>query len=118
MGCYGRFKFSPFLIKLQYNRANFTIQGNNIMDLFAQLLPFVFLIAIMYFVIIRPQQNEAKARQAMIESLQKGDKVVTNGGFIVTINKVEEKFFSVQMNKDIVAQVTKDAIARKYEDDA
>lgn len=88
------------------------------MDLVAQLLPFVFLIAIMYFVIIRPQQKEAKSREEMIAALKKGDKVVTNGGFIVTINKVEEKFFSVNMNKDIVTQITKDAIARKYEDEA
>ena len=88
------------------------------MDIVAQLLPFVFLIAIMYFVIIRPQQNEAKARKKMIDELKKGDKVVTNGGFIVAVNKVEENFFSVNMNKDIVTQITKDSIARKYEDEA
>lgn len=88
------------------------------MEIISQLLPFVFLIAIMYFVIIRPQQKEAKSRKAMIEALTKGDKVVTNGGFIVTINKVEEKFLSVKMSGDAVAQVTKDSIARKYEDEA
>ena len=88
------------------------------MEMISQLLPFVFLIAIMYFVIIRPQQKEAKARQAMIEALEKGDKVVTNGGFIVTISKVEEKFLSVKMNADTITQITKDSIARKYEDEA
>jgi preprotein translocase subunit YajC len=88
------------------------------MELVAQLLPFVFLIAIMYFVIIRPQQNEAKKREAMINALEKGDKVVTNGGFIATINKVEEKFFSVKLNSETIVQMTKDSIARKYEDEA
>jgi preprotein translocase subunit YajC len=88
------------------------------MELVSQLLPFVFLIAIMYFVIIRPQQKEAKAREAMIAALVKGDKVVTNGGFIVTINKVEEKFFSVKINSETITQITKDSIARKYEDEA
>ena len=88
------------------------------MEIISQLLPFIFLIAIMYFVIIRPQQKEAKARQAMIEALEKGDKVVTNGGFIVTISKVEEKFLSVKMNADTITQITKDSIARKYEDEA
>ena len=88
------------------------------MDIISQLLPFVFLIAIMYFVIIRPQQKEAKSRKSMIEALAKGDKVVTNGGFIVTINKVEENFLSVKMNSDVTAQVTKDSIAKKYEDEA
>ncbi len=88
------------------------------MEIVTQLLPFVFLIAIMYFVIIRPQQKEAKARKEMIESLKKGDKIVTNGGFIVVINKVEEHFFSVKMNDDVIVKLTKDSIARKYEDEA
>lgn len=88
------------------------------MEVIAQLLPFIFLIAIMYFVIIRPQQNEAKARQAMIDALKKGDKVVTNGGFIVTINKVEDNFFSVKMNSDVIVQMTKDSITKKYENEA
>ena len=88
------------------------------MEIISQLLPFIFLIAIMYFVIIRPQQKEAKSRQEMIESLKKGDKVVTNGGFIVTVNKVEENFFSVKMNNDVTVQITKDSISKKYEDAA
>ena len=85
------------------------------MELISQLLPFVFLIAIMYFVIIRPQQQEAKRLQAMRDELKKGDKVVTNGGFIVVVNKVEEGFLSVKMNDDVI---TKDSVARKYEDEA
>lgn len=88
------------------------------MDIVSQLLPFVFLIAIMYFVIIRPQQKEAKSRQEMIEALKKGDKVITNGGFIVVVHKVEDNFLSVKMNDDVITKITKDAIAKKYEDEA
>ena len=88
------------------------------MEIVSQLLPFVFLIGIMYFVIIRPQQKEAKSRKEMIEALKKGDKVVTNGGFIVVVHKVEENFLSVKMNDDIITKITRDAIARKYEDEA
>jgi len=88
------------------------------MEMIGQMLPFVFLIAIMYFVIIRPQQKEAQAKKEMIESLKKGDKVVSNGGFIVVVHKVEEKFLSVKMNNDVIVKITKDAIARKYEDEA
>jgi preprotein translocase subunit YajC len=88
------------------------------MEIISQLLPFIFLIAIMYFVIIRPQQNEAKAKKAMIEALVKGDKVVTNGGFIVVIHKVEEEFLSIKMNNDTIAKITKDAVAKKFEDEA
>jgi len=86
------------------------------MELISNLLPFIFLIAIMYFVIIRPQQKEAKQKEEMITSLKKGDKVITTGGFIVVVHKVEENFFSVKMNDDVVVKITKDSIVRKYED--
>ncbi|MBL1244501.1 MAG: preprotein translocase subunit YajC [Sulfurimonas sp.] len=88
------------------------------MDIISQILPFVFLIAVMYFVIIRPQQNEAKAKKAMLKALKKGDKVVTSGGFIVVINKVEEDFLSVKLNNDTIVKITKDAVAKKFEDEA
>ena len=85
------------------------------MEIISQLLPFVFLIAIMYFVIIRPQQKEAKAREDMIAALKKGAKVVTNGGFIVVVHKVEEDFLSVKMNDDTIVKITKDSISKLYE---
>ena len=85
------------------------------MEIISQLLPFIFLIAIMYFVIIRPQQKEAKAREEMIASLKKGDKVVTNGGFIVVVYKVEEDFLSVKMNDATIVRLSKDAVAKLYE---
>jgi len=88
------------------------------MDIISQLLPFVFLIAIMYFIIIRPQQQQAKKHAEMLTSLGKGEKVVTNGGLIVVISKVEENFFSVKLNDATIIKITKDAIARKYEDEA
>ena len=88
------------------------------MEILSQLLPFIFLIAIMYFVIIRPQQKEAKQRQEMIDALKKSDKIVTSGGIIATVHKVEEKYLSVKLNDDVVVKITKDAVARKYEDEA
>ena len=88
------------------------------MEILGQLLPFIFLIAIMYFVIIRPQQQEAKKKKEMIENLRKGDKIVTNGGFIVEVYKVEEKFFKVKMNDDVIVKLEKDFVLRKFGDEA
>ena len=88
------------------------------MEILTQLLPFVFLIAIMYFVIIRPQQQQAKKHAEMLDSLAKGDRVVTNGGLIVEIKKVEEGFFAIKFNNDAEGRLVKDAVARKYEDEA
>ena len=82
------------------------------------IIMMVGLFAIMYFIIIRPQQKQAKEHRDMLEALEKGDKVVTNGGLIVDIVKVEENFFKVRLDKDSEARLAKDAIARKFEDEA
>jgi preprotein translocase subunit YajC len=87
------------------------------MEFVSQILPFVFLIAIMYFVIIRPQNQQAKKHKEMLEALAKGDKVVTSGGLIVEIKKVEEGFFAVKLNNETEVRLVKEAVARKYEDE-
>ncbi|MDX1296467.1 MAG: preprotein translocase subunit YajC [Sulfurimonadaceae bacterium] len=88
------------------------------MEFIVQLLPFIFLIAIMYFIIIRPQQQQAKKHQEMVDSLAKGDKIVTTGGLIAEVKKVEDQFFSVTLNNDVTVRLVKEAVARKYEDEA
>jgi len=88
------------------------------MEMFGQLLPFIFLIAIMYFIIIRPQQQQAKRHKEMVESLKKGDRIVTSGGLIAEVKKVEEDFFSVELAGNVTVKLTKDAVARKYGDEA
>jgi preprotein translocase subunit YajC len=89
------------------------------MEFVSQLLPFIFLIAIMYFIIIRPQQQQAKKHQEMIDTLAKGDKIVTTGGLIAEVKKVEDKFFSVKLNdSDVTVKLVKEAVGRKYEDEA
>ncbi|WP_295051923.1 preprotein translocase subunit YajC [Sulfuricurvum sp.] len=88
------------------------------MEIVTQILPFVFLIAIMYFVIIRPQNQQAKKHKEMVEALTKGDKIITTGGLIVEIKKVEDTFFVIKMNNETEVRLVKDAVARKYEDEA
>lgn len=88
------------------------------MEFITQLLPFIFLIAIMYFIIIRPQQQQQKRHQEMVDALAKGDKIVTTGGLIAEVKKVEDKFFSVTLGNDVTVKLVKEAVARKYEDEA
>ncbi|PHM18458.1 MAG: preprotein translocase subunit YajC [Sulfuricurvum sp. PD_MW2] len=88
------------------------------MEILQQILPFVFLIAIMYFVIIRPQNQQAKRHEEMLNALTKGDKIVTSGGLIVEIKKVEESYFLIKLNNETEARLDKKAVARKYEDEA
>ena len=82
------------------------------------IIMMVGLFAIMYFIIIRPQQKQAKEHKEMLEALAKGDKIVTTGGLIVDIVKVEETFYKVRLDKDTEVRLVKDAVARKYEDEA
>jgi len=51
-------------------------------------IPFVFIFAVFYFLLIRPQQKKAKEHKAMLEALRRGDRIVTGGGVIGTIVKV------------------------------
>jgi len=57
---------------------------------FGSLLPLVLIFAIMYFLLIRPQQRKAKEHKQMVENLRKGDQVVTQGGIIGKVTKVKE----------------------------
>ena len=53
-----------------------------------QFIPLILIFVIFYFFLIRPQQKKVKEHKAMVESLQKGDKVVTSGGITGTISRV------------------------------
>ncbi|WP_104721133.1 preprotein translocase subunit YajC [Helicobacter mesocricetorum] len=85
----------------------------NAENIFMQLLPLIVLIAIFYFLIIRPQQKQAKNHKEMIAALDKGDKVITSGGFIVEVVKREEDYFMVRLNDDTIVKLAKDYVARK-----
>ncbi len=80
-----------------------------------QFFPIIALFAIFYFLIIRPQQKAQKEHQAMLESLTKGDKIVTNGGLIVEVVKVEEEYFKVKLNDDTTAKLDKAYVAKKID---
>ena len=88
------------------------------MELLVQLLPYIFLMIIMYFIIIRPQKQQEKKHQLMLNTLQKADVVVTDGGFIVEIKKVEDHFYSVRMNEDVIVKLDRGSVARKYKNEA
>jgi preprotein translocase subunit YajC len=57
-------------------------------DLMTQLLPFVLIFVIMYFLILRPQQKRVKAHQEMVKNVRRGDTVVTSGGLVGKVTKV------------------------------
>lgn len=57
-------------------------------DLMTNLLPFVLIFVIMYFLILRPQQKRAKEHQELVKNLRRGDTVITSGGLVGKVTKV------------------------------
>ncbi|PKP79757.1 MAG: preprotein translocase subunit YajC [Alphaproteobacteria bacterium HGW-Alphaproteobacteria-2] len=57
---------------------------------FASFVPLILIFAIMYFLLIRPQQKKLKEHRAMVEALRRGDTIVTQGGVIGKVTKVKE----------------------------
>ncbi len=59
-------------------------------SMLSSLVPFVLIFGIMWFLLIRPQQKKMKEHRAMVESLRRGDQVITAGGLIGKVAKVKE----------------------------
>ncbi|AIB13589.1 preprotein translocase subunit YajC (plasmid) [Azospirillum baldaniorum] len=57
-------------------------------DMIVQFLPLILIFVVFYFLLIRPQQKKMKEHKGMLESIRRGDRVVTGGGIIGTITKV------------------------------
>jgi preprotein translocase subunit YajC len=81
----------------------------------AMWMPIILIFVIMYFLILRPQAKRQKEHQKMLETLQKGDEVVTAGGIYGTIVGMKEKdtVVIVEVDKNVKLSVARSSIARK-----
>ncbi len=79
------------------------------------MLPLLVLFGIFYFLIIRPQQKQAREHKEMIDSLKKGDKIITSGGLIVEVVKPQEDFIKVKLNDDTIVKLSKEYVSKKLE---
>lgn len=84
--------------------------------IYGTIIWFVLLIGLMYFLMIRPQQKEQKARAEMMRSLKPGDKIVTNGGLLGVITKVEDVSIKVRVAEKVEVDVLKTGVARVVKD--
>ena len=55
---------------------------------FAQFIPLILIFVIFYFFLIRPQQKKVKEHKIMVEALKRGDKVITSGGIVGTVERI------------------------------
>ena len=76
----------------------------------AGYLPIVGLIVILYFLVLRPQAQQQKAQKAKIEGIKKGDAVVTGGGFIGKVVKVEDEYVDLDLGPNVRVRAVKSTI--------
>ena len=98
-------------------------------DMLVQIAPLALIFVVFYFFLIRPQQQKAKQQRVMLDAIRRGDKVVTGGGFIGTVAKVENnEEVLVDIAENVRVRVVRSTIsqvlartepaARKDKDDA
>ena len=79
-------------------------------DFLIQILPFLLIFVIMYFLIIRPQQRRLKEHREMVAALRRGDTVVTGGGLIGKVTKVEDDELQVEIAQGMRVKVIRSTI--------
>lgn len=83
------------------------------MEAYGQFIPLILIFAIMYFLLIRPQQQKLKQHQAMVAALRRGDQVVTQGGLIGKVSKVkDETEVEVELAEGVKVRVVRSTIAQ------
>jgi len=74
------------------------------------MLPIILMFVVLYFLMIRPQMKRAKEHKAMIEALQKGDEVVTSGGVVGRVAKLDESYVSLQVAASVEIMVQRPSV--------
>ena len=79
---------------------------------FFQFIPLVLILGVFWFLIIRPQQKKQKTHQQMVDNLNKGDKVVTNGGIFGTIVKVGDDRITLEIASKVQINIERQQVSR------
>lgn len=79
---------------------------------FVQTIPLVLVFVIFWFLMIRPQQRRMKAHQAQIAAVKKGDRVVTGGGLIGKVTKVNDTEVEVELGPNMRVMVVKSTLTQ------
>ena len=83
------------------------------MEALQQFVPLVLIFAIMYFLLIRPQQKKLKNHKAMVEAVRRGDQVITQGGLIGKVSKIKDgDEIEVEIATGVKVRVIKSTIAQ------
>jgi preprotein translocase subunit YajC len=81
-------------------------------DTLLTFLPMIAIFVVFYFLLIRPQQKKQKEARAMLDSLEKGNEVVTAGGILGRIVKLDEQYVTVEVAPNMQMVVQRGAISQ------
>lgn len=85
--------------------------GGSAQDFIIQLFPFIALFAIMYFLVLRPQQRRVKAHRELVANVRRGDVVVTAGGLIGKVTKVDDTEVMVELADNVRVRIVKSTLS-------
>lgn len=88
--------------------------GQQAPPIWTSLMPMILLIAVFYFLLIRPQQKKAKEHAKLLQTLKAGDRIVTNSGIIGVVLTVKEKSATIR-SADSKLEISKGAVAEILE---
>lgn len=74
------------------------------------MLPFVLMAAVFYFLMIRPQQKKMKEHEQLVNTLQKGEEVITRAGIIGKIHGIADKFITLEVDQNVRIKILKSQI--------
>lgn len=80
------------------------------------LVPLIFMFAIFYFLLIRPQQKKAKEHRALLDSLKKGDQVITAAGIHGKVTALDENIVTLEVAPSVNIKISKGYIASLKKD--
>lgn len=86
--------------------------GGDMQSTLMNMLPILVMFGVLYLVMIRPQMKKQKEHKAMIESIVKGDEVVTAGGFLGRVAKLGDGFISVELATGVEVQMQRSAVVQ------
>ena len=96
----------PVFISNAYAQATTTATSGGFMGTLMQIGPLILMFVVVYFLMIRPQQKRAKEQRSMMDALAKGDEVVTAGGILGKVSKVNDTYVTIEVSPgtEIVVQ--------------
>ena len=85
------------------------------MESIGAFLPLILIFGVFYILLIRPQQKKVKAHREMLNNLRRGDKIITSGGIIGTVNKVSDnRELQVQVSENVEIKIAPGMVADLY----